>query len=391
MALYEPPANLSPAAMRYLMRMSYDNKIFAAAILDMAVRGYLKITESAGTYTLTVTGASENVLTADEKQIAGEFFDGRTQIILQQENHTVIHAAIVSLKKWLKTAEQRVYFVTNSRYLIPAAILSVFVALAYFLSLGGPQTAGGIFVCVWLTLWTVGVSSMLLNLLAAWHDVLRHGSASLIGWGKAIFLSLFAIPFVAGEAFGLFLLAKFTSISFGIFLIATGILHGVFVHLMKAPTFAGRRLMDQVEGFKLFLGAVDGDRLNRAAPPQQTPQTFEKFLPYALALDVEQDWAEKILRRTLAGRHLDELLRLRLRSLILFRRFLGILHRSSLRLFLWEFARQRDIFFLLCAGFQRWGWRWRLRRRRGWRRRRRLVSGVRAANSIFIGSPRAGR
>jgi hypothetical protein len=240
-----------------------------------------------------LTGASERVLSPDEKQIAGEFFDGRTQIILQQENHTVIHAAIVSLKKWLKTAEQRVYFVTNSRYLIPAGILSVFVALAYFFTLGVPQTAGGIFVCVWLTLWTVGVSAMFLNLLAAWHDVLRHGSTSLIGWVKAVFLTLFAIPFLAGEVFGLFLLAKFTSISFGIFLIATGILHGVFVHLMKAPTFAGRRLMDQVEGFKLFLGAVDGDRLNRAAPPQQTPQTFEKFLPYALALDVEQDWAEK--------------------------------------------------------------------------------------------------
>ena len=72
-----------------------------------------------------------------------------------------------------------------------------------------------------------------------------------------------------------------------------GILHGVFVHLMKAPTFAGRRLMDQVEGFKMFLGAVDADRLNRAMPPQQTPQTFEKFLPYALALDVEHDWAQK--------------------------------------------------------------------------------------------------
>jgi len=43
----------------------------------------------------------------------------------------------------------------------------------------------------------------------------------------------------------------------------------------------------------MFLGAVDGDRLNRAAPPQQTPAVFEKFLPYALALDVEQDWAEK--------------------------------------------------------------------------------------------------
>jgi len=41
MALYEPPASLSPSAMRYLMRMGYDNKTFAAAILDMAVRGFL--------------------------------------------------------------------------------------------------------------------------------------------------------------------------------------------------------------------------------------------------------------------------------------------------------------------------------------------------------------
>jgi uncharacterized membrane protein len=43
----------------------------------------------------------------------------------------------------------------------------------------------------------------------------------------------------------------------------------------------------------MFLGAVDADRLNRIMPPEQTPQTFEKFLPYALALDVEQDWSEK--------------------------------------------------------------------------------------------------
>ena len=292
-ALYEPPSNLSPAAMRYLMHMGFDNKTFAAAILDMAVRGYLKITEQSGKYALTLAGADERVLTPDEKQIASELFEGRTQIILQQENHSVIHAAIVAAKKWLKTAEQRIYFVTNSRYLIPAFVLTLFVALCYFATVGVPQSIGGVFICFWLTMWTVGLSAMLLNLIAAWRDVLRHGSASLIGVGKALFLTLFAIPFLAGEVFGLFLLAKFTSLSFGVFLIATGILHGVFVHLMKAPTFAGRRLMDQVEGFKMFLGSVDGDRLNRAVPPQQTPQVFEKFLPYALALDVEQDWADK--------------------------------------------------------------------------------------------------
>jgi hypothetical protein len=294
MALYEPPANLSPAAARYLMQMGYDNKTFTAAILDMAVRGYLTVAEQGSTYTLTRRpGATEQLLTQDERQIAWAFFQFSDQIVLKQDNHATIHAAIVAIKRWLKSAEEKIYFVRNSRYLIPAIVLSIFVAVAYVLSLGPQQTAGGIFISFWLTLWTIGVSAMFLNVIAAWRDVARHGAASIIGVGKAVFLTLFALPFLGGEVLGLFLLAKLTSLSFGVFLIATGLLHGVFVHLMKAPTFAGRRLMDQVEGFKLFLGAVDGDRLNRAIPPQQTPQTFEKFLPYALALDVEQAWAEK--------------------------------------------------------------------------------------------------
>jgi hypothetical protein len=293
MALYEPPANLSPSAMRYLMRMGYDNKTFAAAILDMAVRGFLKITEGSGAYTLTLTGKDDRVLTPDEKQIACELFEGRNEVLLQPENHTLIKNAMVATQKWLKSAEEKTYFLSNSRYLIPAIILSVLVMLSYFASLGMPQRIGGVFVSFWLTFWTIGVSALLLTVFAAWRDVVRHGSASLIGAGKALFYTLFAIPFLGGEIMGLVFLAKTTSLSFGIFLVATGILHGVFVHLMKAPTFAGRRLMDQVEGFKMFLGSVDGDRLNRAAPPQQTPAMFEKFLPYALALDVERDWANK--------------------------------------------------------------------------------------------------
>jgi uncharacterized membrane protein YgcG len=293
MPLYEPPATLSPSAMRYLMRMGYDNKTFAAAILDMAVRGFLKITEDSGAYTLTLTGKDDRVLTPDEKQIASELFEGRNEVLLQQENHTLIKGAMVAAQKWLKSAEEKTYFVANSRYLIPAIALSLLVILSFFATLKLPQRIIGIFLSFWLTLWTIGVSALFLTVFAAWRDVARHGSASLIGTGKAFFYTLFAIPFLGGEIMGLLFLAKSTSLSFGMFLVASGILHGVFVHLMKAPTFAGRRLMDQVEGFRMFLGSVEGDRLNRAAPPQQTPQVFEKFLPYALALDVEQDWANK--------------------------------------------------------------------------------------------------
>jgi hypothetical protein len=293
MALYEPPANLSPSSMRYLMRMGYDNKTFAAAILDMAVRGFLKITEEFGAYRLTLTGKDDRALTPDEKQIAGELFEGRNELLLRQENHKLIKSAMVETQKWLKTAEEKTYFLTNSRYLIPAIFVSVLVALSFFATLGLPGTIGGLFICLWLTIWTAAVSGLVLGVIAAWREVARGGTSSLVSGGKALYLTLFAIPFLGGEVLGLFFLTKFTSLSFGLFLIATGLLHGVFMHLMKAPTFAGRRLMDQVEGFKMFLGSVDGDRLNRAAPPQQTPQVFEKFLPYALALDVEQDWANK--------------------------------------------------------------------------------------------------
>jgi len=293
MALYEPPANLSPSAIRYLMRMGFDNKTFAAAILDMAVRGFLKITEESGAYRLTLTGKDNRALTPDEKQIASELFEGRNDILLQQENHIFIKSAMVATQKWLKTAEEKTYFLSNSRYLIPAILISLLVAFAYFASLGFAGTLGGLFMAFWLTIWTVAVSALVLGALAAWREVLRGGHSALISGGRALFLTLFALPFLGGEVMGLFFLTKLTSLSFGLFLIATGILHGVFVHLMKAPTFAGRRLMDQVEGFKMFLGSVDGDRLNRANPPQQTPEVFEKFLPYALALDVEQDWANK--------------------------------------------------------------------------------------------------
>jgi uncharacterized membrane protein YgcG len=67
----------------------------------------------------------------------------------------------------------------------------------------------------------------------------------------------------------------------------------LFYHLLKAPTLAGRRVMDKIEGFKMYLGIAEKDRLNSMYGPERTPELFEQYLPYALALDVEQAWAEK--------------------------------------------------------------------------------------------------
>ena len=293
MPLYEPPPNLSPAAMRYLVRMGYDNKTFAAAILDMGARGYLKINEQAGSYTLYATGKDDRLLSPDEKQIASELFDGRTALWMHQENHTIMQAAQQALKKWLKSDEQKVYFVTNSRYLIFPVLLSFAIMVVYLLTFGMPQVVMGAFLCFWLTFWTLGCAGLIFTVFKNWKAVLRGQKAPVGNIGMTIFLTLFCIPFAGFEVMALGFMAKLASISLVIFLVAAVLLHFLYAFLLKAPTMAGRQLLDQVEGFKLFLGKVDGDRLNRANPPEHTPETFEKFLPYALALDVEQDWAEK--------------------------------------------------------------------------------------------------
>lgn len=64
-------------------------------------------------------------------------------------------------------------------------------------------------------------------------------------------------------------------------------------YLLKAPSREGQQIRDQIAGFREYLGVAEEDRLNFMHPPKKTPELFEKFLPYAIALDVENEWGKK--------------------------------------------------------------------------------------------------
>jgi hypothetical protein len=49
--------------------------------------------------------------------------------------------------------------------------------------------------------------------------------------------------------------------------------------------------MDLIDGFKRYLSVAEEDRLKLVNPPERTPELFERFLPYAIALGVENRWA----------------------------------------------------------------------------------------------------
>jgi uncharacterized membrane protein len=75
--------------------------------------------------------------------------------------------------------------------------------------------------------------------------------------------------------------------------IIAGVLSGLIVcafgYYMPSRTIRGTRELEKVLGFQEFLSRVEGDRLNRIV---KTPEMFEKFLPYAMALGVEASWAK---------------------------------------------------------------------------------------------------
>jgi hypothetical protein len=68
-----------------------------------------------------------------------------------------------------------------------------------------------------------------------------------------------------------------------------------FGSFMPARSAAGARALGKVRGFVDFLGRVEKDHIERF---EKTPELFEKYLPYAMALGVENKWAQAFGRIT---------------------------------------------------------------------------------------------
>ena len=113
----------------------------------------------------------------------------------------------------------------------------------------------------------------------------------------SLFGLILLIPFIGGGLAGPVMIAAGGGSTGLYMLIGTAVLLGimnvVFFYLLRAPTEPGRKLMDQIEGFRMYLSTAEEDRLNVLHPPEKTPELFERYLPYALALDCENEWNAK--------------------------------------------------------------------------------------------------
>jgi uncharacterized membrane protein YgcG len=285
--LFAPPEGMSAAAARYVERMRFDDRCFTAAIIDLAVNGQVRLSGT-GKQTRILNRPGVNAMPLPETAAKDRLFAGDSSVEVTQANYKPLYDAKRALMDGLKQTYDGKFFVNNHRWSLIGLLLvvgllvltGVLVAAIY-----DPNRAATVIMASGMPMMAIigGVTMIRAGRQAERLPILQM----TIG---VIVIVLFAYM---GYAF-------ITSIARGpidyVPTIAAYILGPVALlafRWLQAPTVAGRSVMDRIEGFRQYLGVAEEDRLNALNPPDKTPELFERFLPYAIALDVEIAWATR--------------------------------------------------------------------------------------------------
>lgn len=230
-ARYEPPQDQTPGSVGYVARMGYDMRCFTADILALAVAGFVRIVR-------------EDRLFKDQWEL--ERISSSNTVALSDSQNALLqsmfkNSSSIELKK-------------SNAHRLSAAKQAHMSALdrashpLYFKRNGSSVVKA----------FLIGVAGIALALWIAGGS----GVPAIIAIGVLMFITVM-----------------------------------VFGFLVQAPTAEGRKLMDEIEGFKLYLSVAERDELARMQGPDTPPlidaERYERLLPFAVALEVEEAWTDK--------------------------------------------------------------------------------------------------
>jgi len=232
--MYEPPKDMTPAEVGSLLEDSVHPRDITSTLVDLAVKGYLKIEETESkallfshrdyTFHSLKTEADWKALAAHEQVMLNHLFPaGETQIRLS-ELRNKFYSAIPTIKSDI-LAELK----SKGMYTVD------------------PDSAH-----------TYVVAGVVLT-------ALPFAILQLLGWASVL------------DSIGLLIAAGLIAL----------IIVVLFARIMPAKSLKGVQTKVEILGLQEFITRVDADRLRR-----MPPDTFEKILPYAMALGIENRWGK---------------------------------------------------------------------------------------------------
>ncbi len=293
-AQYEPPKSISPSVMNYLLNRRFEDRGLVSEIIQLAVNGYLKIDKKVTNYTLTIANKnydSDQIL-EPQKILLASIFNTSDSVSVGGQSRSLRNEKNILLK-WLENNFKKDYFTKNIKYCVIGLILSLLVIMSVTFIDGGQELATVCFMSVGLSVWTVAIVTMVWQVIKSWINIFNSNDKTVGTISQAVISSIFLIPFMIGEFVAIFMVYNVVSFNFLLILSLFIILNITFYFLNRQYTRQGLDLVEQIKGFKLFLSVTEKDRMNFHNPPNRTPELFEKYLPYAVALGIENKWADQ--------------------------------------------------------------------------------------------------
>lgn len=231
---YEPPKGMCPAEAGTLIDDTIHPRDITSTIIDLAVRGYIKIEEKVDTFLLFHHKDYVFTLLKPHEQWGSDLTP---------------HERVMLENIFLAGSGTRLSDLKNRFYtVIPVVRQDIMASLKskgiYTLD---PESANG---------YSIAAGVVIAILVVA---------VQVLGWMNLFY----SIPLLIGSV------------------LVSALIWWLFARQMTAKTVTGARTRIAVLGFQEFMNRVDADHIKR-----MPPDTFEKFLPYAMALGVEHHWAQ---------------------------------------------------------------------------------------------------
>jgi hypothetical protein len=297
--LYEPPRQLSPAMLRYIWKETFDDRTFWSGVLNLVAKGLATLHSESGVAFIRATSRESkgDSLPLEEKILFDELVQGHTRkdvAVNMLSPRTTI--AIAHMAKALHQEAVGRWFQENRHIAIGGALLSV-AALCVAAS---PNTGGqwgalilGLAVMAPGAFYLFFISQRVWNVIRA---AKLHCDWILLR--REAMLITMLLPCVAAIVLGGVLLGA----TFGWQIFAAtlflAVLNVAFLRWIKLPTSEGRQVLTEIEGFRVFLNSVERLPMGRIDGPADHAGLYEKYLPYAIALKVEQAWGDRLMALT---------------------------------------------------------------------------------------------
>lgn len=297
--LFEGPQGMTAVQAGYLWHRGLRGdfpaaRAFGVWLTDMAIHKHLQIADRPRSgFVLSRDAALQDSLRAEDRDLCERLFkpgkDGDS-IAIGKRYEPRLADTLSTLESQLD--EQGKAWFSNNRGIWALGLVVALVACLVTLLLSGQGDDRVLGPVGLLFSLAFGGATLLIGNLAL-HQPTR---------GKKISLGLMAAMFAWPVPVGLLMIAQIVSLPGLVLILLHVALVVLFYYLLPAPTLEGRRLLDALEGYRDYLQLAERDALALAGDaPAMSIALYERHLPFAMALGVEDKWSARFSEALASG------------------------------------------------------------------------------------------